>query len=234
MDAAALHAAPEPRLGGWAELGFFRERLPAIEAALARETRCILPPAPQRFAALELTPPEATRVVILGQDPYPTPGHAHGLAFSAEPDVTPLPRSLANIFTEMRADIGAAPATADLRPWARQGVLLLNSVLSVPAGEANGHKALGWQQLAHEVLHHSSRRPTAYVLWGKQAQALEAHIRPGDHLILKTAHPSPLSARRGFFGSRPFSTINTWLAARGETPISWTETGAKPGNTTDV
>lgn len=233
MTAMQANVTPEGNLGGWAVLPFFSTHWPQIEAALTAETRQILPPAPQRFAALELTPPEATRVVILGQDPYPTPGHAHGLAFSAHPDVRPLPRSLGNIYKEMQADLGGAPTTADLRPWARQGVLLLNTCLSVPAGEANGHKALGWQELVHQVLDLTSHRPTAYVLWGNQAQALDRHIRPGDHLVLRSAHPSPLSARRGFFGSRPFSTINQWLAARGETPISWFEDRATAGISTD-
>ncbi len=209
-------------LGAWATLDFFVQHWPGIRAQIAAEQRQILPPQWQRFAALELTPPEQTRVVILGQDPYPTPGHAHGLAFSVEPDVTPLPRSLSNIFKEMDSDLGARPVTGDLRFWARQGVLLLNAALSVPAGEANGHKHLGWERLMQQVLAHTSKRPTAYVLWGKHAQRLEKHIHPGDHLILKTAHPSPLSARRGFFGSRPFSTLNAWLSSRGETPIDWT------------
>ncbi|AHD09412.1 uracil-DNA glycosylase [Phaeobacter gallaeciensis] len=210
-----------PDLGGWADLPFFADRYPAIAAAVAEDPRDILPPADQRLAALSLTPPEETRVVILGQDPYPTPGHAHGLAFSVEPDVRPLPRSLNNIFKELHDDLGVERHTGDLRGWARQGVLLLNTVLSVPSGEANGHKSLGWQQLAHEVLNLSSQRPTAYILWGKQAQGLEKYIQPGDHLILRTAHPSPLSARRGFFSSRPFSTVNRWLAEQGQPTIDW-------------
>ncbi|WP_264213657.1 uracil-DNA glycosylase [Leisingera thetidis] len=208
-------------LGGWSSLPFFADTWPAIAAALQEDSRDILPPAHQRFAALELTQPEDTRVVILGQDPYPTPGHAHGLAFSAEPHVRPLPRSLSNIYKELHADLGVARTTADLRGWARQGVLLLNTALSVPAGEANGHKLLGWHHLVHQVLHLTSERPTAYILWGNSAQKLEKHIKPGDHLILETAHPSPLSARRGFFGSRPFSKVNNWLAARGEAGIDW-------------
>lgn len=207
---------------GWTDLPFFSDTWPAITAAIGADQRLILPPAPQRFAALDLTPPNATRVMILGQDPYPTPGHAHGLAFSVEPDVSPLPRSLNNIFKEMTDDIGQAPANGDLRGWAKQGVLLLNTALSVPAGEANGHKHLGWSQLAHQVLDLTSQRPTAYILWGNTAQKLESFINPGDHLILKSAHPSPLSARRGFFGSRPFSAVNHWLTARGEATINWT------------
>ncbi len=206
---------------GWADLPFFTEDWPRIRAQLEAETRPVLPPAPQRFAALDLTPPDAARVVILGQDPYPTPGHAHGLAFSVEPDVTPLPRSLFNIFKELRDDLDVTRAHGDLRGWARQGVLLLNTSLSVPAGDADGHAGLGWDRLARQVIARISARPTAFVLWGRKAQALANHIRPGDHLILKTAHPSPLSARRGFFGSRPFSAVNRWLAERGEPAIDW-------------
>jgi len=206
----------------WSGLPFFAEDWPAIESAIAADPRQILPPNHQRFAALDLTPPAETRVVILGQDPYPTPGHAHGLAFSVEPDVQPLPRSLNNIYKEMVDDIDQAPQTGDLRHWAAQGVLLLNTALSVPAKEANGHKHLGWSKLAHQVLGQTSQRPTAYILWGNAAQKLETFVNPGDHLILKSAHPSPLSARRGFFGSRPFSAVNRWLEARGENTIDWT------------
>ncbi|NQY60223.1 uracil-DNA glycosylase [Cognatishimia sp.] len=206
----------------WAHLPFFSERYQSIETAIAADPRDILPPAHQRFAALEACAPDAVRVVILGQDPYPTPGHAHGLSFSVEPDVRPLPRSLNNIYKEMHDDLGQAPQTGDLRPWAAQGVLLLNTVLSVPAGEVNGHKDLGWQQLAHEVLSEVSQKPTAFVLWGKQAQNLTKHINPGDHLMIETAHPSPLSARRGFFGSKAFSRINDWLRNQGEQEINWT------------
>lgn len=208
-------------LGGWARLPFFEQSWPAIAAELIADPRQILPPEAQRFAALELTQPAATRVVILGQDPYPTPGHAHGLAFSVAPGVHPLPRSLSNIYKELRDDLGVERQDGDLRGWARQGVLLLNTALTVPAGAADGHKHLGWQHLAHQVLALASQRPTAFVLWGNAAQKLEKHIEPGDHLILKSAHPSPLSARRGFFGSRPFSNVNKWLAARGEDAIDW-------------
>ncbi|NDR56503.1 uracil-DNA glycosylase [Aliiruegeria sabulilitoris] len=209
-------------IGAWAELPFFREDLPAIADALEAEPRQVLP-APERiFAALEMTQPEQTRVVILGQDPYPTPGHAHGLAFSAEADVRPLPRSLGNIYKEMRADLGDAPRNADLRFWARQGVLLLNSVLTVPAGEANGHKALGWQTLTAQVLDRLSDAPRVFLLWGRPAQKAAAQSLQGaHHLRIETAHPSPLSASRGFFGSRPFSRANTWLQERGHTPINW-------------
>lgn len=215
-----------PIPSAWAHLPFFEADWPRIAQTIAQDPRDILPPSDQRFAALEALRPDQVRVVILGQDPYPTPGHAHGLAFSVEPDVRPLPRSLNNMYKEMIADIGAAPLTGDLRHWTSQGVLLLNTVLTVPSGEANGHKALGFQTLAHQVLKEVSCRPCAFVLWGKQAQALAPYIQaPKDgaqHLMIETAHPSPLSARRGFFGSRPFSTINTWLTQRGEPPIDWT------------
>lgn len=208
---------PEP----WAHLPFVAQDWPRIAAVLAAETRTILPAEPQRFAALDMLPPDAVRVVIMGQDPYPTPGHAMGLAFSVEPDVRPLPRSLGNLFKEMQDDLGACPVNGDLSHWARSGVLLLNTSLSVPAGQPGGHAALGWQRLAEQVLAEVSRHPCAFLLWGLQAQAQAAHVRPGDHLVLQSPHPSPLSARRGFFGSRPFSRVNDWLTARGQPPINW-------------
>lgn len=210
-----------PGLGDWARLPFFRKDWPRIHARIEADQREILPPAAQRFAALELTQPDAARVVILGQDPYPTPGHAHGLAFSAEPGTRPLPRSLSNIYREMAEDIGACPPDADLRFWARQGVLLLNTALSVPARGAGGHGKLGWQALTRQVLARLSDRPRAFVLWGGHAQGFADAIAGADHLVLRSAHPSPLSARRGFFGSRPFSSVNNWLTSRGETPIDW-------------
>ncbi len=206
---------------GWSDLPFFTDNWPTIAKTLAADSREILPPETQRFAALDLTAPENTRVVVLGQDPYPTPGHAHGLAFSVEPDVRPLPRSLNNIYKELQDDLNITRLNGDLRGWAKQGVLLLNTALSVPAGDANGHKGMGWAPLVHQVLARTSQCPTAYILWGKSAQKLESFINPGDHLILKSAHPSPLSARRGFFGSKPFSAVNRWLADRGEDTIDW-------------
>jgi uracil-DNA glycosylase len=209
-------------IGAWSALPFFHDDLPAIATALEADPQPFLPACSQVFAAFEMTQPDDVRVVILGQDPYPTPGHAHGLAFSAEPHVRPLPRSLANIFTEMRDDLGAAPPNADLRFWARQGVLLLNTVLTVPAGTTNGHRRLGWQRLTAQVLSRLSDAPRAFLLWGRHAQDAAAAIDPARHLKIETAHPSPLSARRGFFGSRPFSRTNDWLRALGHTPINWT------------
>ena len=211
--------APLARLGKWADLPFFTTDWPRMHNDLASETRTILPPENQRFAALERTQPDAARVIILGQDPYPTPGHAHGLAFSVTPE-TPLPRSLRNIFKEMDADIGAAPSNGDLTGWADQGVLLLNSALTVPAGEAGGHAKLGWSTLVAQVLDELDAKPRAFLLWGKHAQKLAQNLDP-HHLKIETAHPSPLSASRGFFGSRPFSRINAWLSDRGDAPIAW-------------
>jgi uracil-DNA glycosylase len=212
---------PEAVPDAWRHLRFFQTDWPQIASAINADPSTVLPPEGQRFTALNLTPPDRVRVVILGQDPYPTPGHAHGLAFSVTPETRPLPRSLSNIFKEMESDLGKFPANGDLRPWAKQGVLLLNSCLTVPSGDAGGHARLGWQKLAAEALAETSARPCAFVLWGAHAQSLGHHICAGDHLIIKTAHPSPLSARRGFFGSRPFSRINDWLGARGACPINW-------------
>ena len=211
---------PMPPPAAWADLPFFATDWPRIRAALARDTGWL--PGPERvFAALDLTPPERVRVVILGQDPYPNRAHAMGLAFSVPPGTKPLPRSLANIFREMQGDLGAAPAHGDLSHWARQGVLLLNPVLSVPEGVSHGHKALGWQKLTRQVLERVAQHPTAFILWGQPAQKLADPLIGPGHLVIRSAHPSPLSARRGFFGSRPFSRVNDWLTARGEAPIGW-------------
>jgi uracil-DNA glycosylase len=211
-------------VGAWAALPFFSDGgLAAAESALARETRPVLPQANQVFRALELTQPGAVRAVILGQDPYPTPGHANGLAFSVAPGVAP-PASLRNIFAELAEDLGPRPprTNGDLTDWARQGVLLLNTVLTVPAGAANGHRRrIGWERLAAEVLAHLPRARTAFLLWGRPAQALGRRVLGAAPGIVEAAHPSPLSARRGFFGARPFSRANRWLEAVGQEEIRW-------------
>ncbi|WP_299783012.1 uracil-DNA glycosylase [uncultured Roseobacter sp.] len=208
-------------LGQWRSLPFFTEAWPYLQEQLAADTRQILPSAPLVFRALEQVQPGDARVIILGQDPYPTPGHAHGLAFSADAGTRPLPRSLRNIFKEMQEDVGANPTTADLGFWADQGVLLLNTVLTVPAGEAKGHDKLGWQALTAQVLERLSDQPRAYLLWGAGAHKAAMQVDADANLKIETAHPSPLSARRGFFGSRPFSRINAWLQARGDRAINW-------------
>ena len=213
------------RLGSWRCLPFFEKTFPEIEAFLDGETRHVLPPRDQIFAALERLEPEAVRVVILGQDPYPTPGHAHGFAFSAHAQTHPLPRSLGNIFKEMQSDLGAAPLNADLRFWADQGVLLLNTALTVPAGSAGAHSRIGWEELTSQILVHLSNKPRAYLLWGAHAQKAAQAVNSDQNLKIETAHPSPLSARRGFFGSRPFSRTNAWLQAQGHRAINWSNTG---------
>jgi uracil-DNA glycosylase len=206
---------------GWGDLPFFTEAWPEIAARLAADPRQVLPPEPMRFRALEAVAPDDVRVVILGQDPYPTAGHADGLAFSVASGTAP-PRSLKNIFQELEDDLGVRRERGDLSDWAGQGVLLLNTALSTPEGEAGGHARLGWRRLVEEVLTRLSDDPRAFVLWGNHAQGFRPFISGVDHLILPSAHPSPLSARRGFFGSRPFSRVNAWLVSRGERPIRWT------------
>lgn len=208
-------------IGAWADLPFWADPWPKLAPMLNDPD--ILPPDAARFNALRLTHPDDVRVVILGQDPYPTPGDANGLAFSVNPGQK-LPRSLNNIYKEMAEDLGAVPHDGDLTHWARQGVLLLNTALSVVAGSAGAHDKFGWDPLIDQILARTAKRPTAYVLWGAKAQKRAAGITDTHHLKIETAHPSPLSARRGFFGSKPFSRVNAWLVANGQSPINWAGT----------
>jgi uracil-DNA glycosylase len=202
----------------WTQCAVDEAQLTAVLNALPADH---LPPREQIFAALELCEPSRVSVVILGQDPYPTPGHAHGLAFSVTPQTRPLPRSLSNIFKELNEDTGITASCGDLRPWAKQGVLLLNSVLTVSPQTANGHKNIGWQVITTAFLRLLDDRPRALILWGKQAQQTAACLQHPDHLRIETPHPSPLSAHRGFFGTRPFSRVNEWLKAKGHAEIDW-------------
>ena len=204
----------------WAGLDFFQSHWPALWARLAAKRDW--QPAPEHlFRALDLTPRERVRVVILGQDPYPTEGRAQGLAFSFPKGERPRD-SLKNILAELGADTGDLKMDGDLSAWAEQGVLLLNTALSVPVGQATGHKGWGWDRLVREILQvTASDGPRAFLLWGAPAQKLCAGLPREGHLFLESAHPSPLSAYRGFFGSKPFSKTNDWLAARGEPPIDW-------------
>ena len=177
------------------------------------------------FNALELTPFESVKVVILGQDPYHGFGQAHGLSFSVQKG-TPLPPSLKNIYKELQEDIGGElPTEGDLSHWAKQGVLLLNSVLTVEEGNANSHKGMGWETLTNRLIDslNELEHPVIFILWGKPAQDKEKLITNPNHVILKAPHPSPLSAYRGFFGSKPFSRVNDILIQQGQTPIRWTE-----------
>lgn len=206
----------------WAHLPFFDCDWPRISRALAADPRPVLPPEPLRFAALDRCAPDQIRVVILGQDPYHTPGKADGLAFSINPDFGGRLDSLGNIFKELQDDLGVTRHRTDLSDWADQGVLLLNTALSVPPGMAKGHDRLGWQALIGQVLAELDASPRAFLLWGAPAQQLGGRYltNPG-HLRIETAHPSPLSAWRGFLGSRPFSRTNDWLTAQGHPPIRW-------------
>lgn len=162
------------------------------------------------------------KVLITGQDPYPTPGHPVGLSFSVAPDVRPLPRSLVNIYKELHADLGVAPApSGDLTPWARQGVLLLNRVLTVRPGESASHRGKGWEVITEQAIRAlvAREKPLVAILWGRDAQGLRPML--GDVPAIESAHPSPLSASRGFFGSRPFSRANDFLVSQGATPVDW-------------
>ena len=175
------------------------------------------------FNALELTPFESVKVVILGQDPYHGFGQAHGLSFSVQKGI-PLPPSLKNIYKELQEDIGGdLPTEGDLSHWAKQGVLLLNTVLTVEEGNANSHKGMGWERLTNRLIEslNELKHPVIFILWGKPAQDKEKLITNSNHVILKAPHPSPLSAYRGFFGSKPFSKVNDILIQQGQTPIRW-------------
>lgn len=209
------------RLGGWADLPFFETTLPQIQATLTAEERPVFPPANAVFNALERCQPEDTRVVILGQDPYHTPGKADGLAFSIPQDFGGRLDSLGNIFKEIETDLGQIRTKTDLQDWADQGVLLLNTALTVPQGAAKAHAKLGWSVLVQEVLAKLADRPRVYLLWGGPAQKIGRTIDPDQNLKIETAHPSPLSVYRGFFGARPFSRSNAWLQARGMGVINW-------------
>jgi uracil-DNA glycosylase len=182
----------------------------------------VLPRPENMLNAFRYFPPEETKVVILGQDPYPTPGHAHGLAFSVQPDVVPLPKSLQNIYAELELDCGKIPETGCLEGWAKQGVLLLNTALSVRAGDPGSHSDIGWMGLINETVQFVSRntKNSVFILWGNKAQSKRVYISR-FHKIISSPHPSPLSAYRGFFGSRPFSQANEYLTAHDRDPIDW-------------
>lgn len=186
----------------------------------------VYPPAKEIFKAFDLTPFDMVKVVILGQDPYHGPGQANGLCFAAGEGVAP-PPSLQNIFKELRSDLGAPNATpkpGDLERWATQGVLLLNSTLTVRAHAANSHQGRGWEQFTDAAIKALSeqREHLVFILWGAYARQKGAHVDRSKHLIIESPHPSPLSAHRGFFGSKPFSKTNAYLKKIGQTPIDWT------------
>jgi uracil-DNA glycosylase len=184
----------------------------------------ILPKGGEWFNALNTTPLDKVKVVIIGQDPYPTPGHAHGLCFSVQQGVQPLPKSLLNINQELWDDLGVNNQhTGYLQPWTQQGVLLLNAVLTVEAGKANAHQGIGWEQFTDSVIEliNEKTNNTVFILWGAYAQKKGQRIDANRHFVLKSPHPSPLSAYRGFFGSKPFSRANLYLEQNGKKPINW-------------
>ena len=209
----------------WADaLEPVQPQLDEIAAFLEREAAAgafVLPEAHNIMRVFAM-PVDSVRVLIVGQDPYPTPGHAIGLAFAVNDQVRPLPRSLANIFSELESDTGGdRPRAADLTNWTKQGVLLLNRVLTVRSGEAGSHRGHGWEAVTERAIHVLATRnaPLVAILWGKQAASLRPLL--GRTPIVESAHPSPLSARRGFFGSRPFTTTNRLLTEQGAAPIAW-------------
>jgi len=195
----------------------------ALQQFVARERHAssVFPPADDVFNALAMTPLSCVRVLILGQDPYHDDGQAHGLSFSVRAGVK-IPPSLRNIYKELESDLQVPAATHGcLEAWARQGVLLLNTVLTVRAHEANSHRKRGWEEFTTRVIECVNELPSvAFVLWGKPAQK-KASLIHERHLLIQSPHPSPLSARRGFFGSRPFSQINDFLKSNGQVPIDW-------------
>ena len=208
------------------ESTFQSETYAKVRAFLKEEyqTHTVYPPAGDIFNALKHTPYEDVRVVILGQDPYHEPGQAHGLSFSVQPGV-PAPPSLKNIFKEQRTDLGISqPAGAGcLDAWAKQGVLLLNATLTVRAHEANSHKNCGWAAITDQIIRLLNDRetPMVFLLWGANAKAKGALVTNPNHLVLTSAHPSPLSAYNGFFGCRHFSKANAFLEEKGLEPINW-------------
>jgi uracil-DNA glycosylase len=210
----ALALPASRRLGGWLR-------------AEEQRGRTIYPPRGMRLRALELTPLDEVKVVILGQDPYHGPGQAHGLCFSV-PDGVQVPPSLLNIYKELESDLGIARRpSGNLERWARQGVLLLNNSLTVEAGKAGSHAGKGWDAITDAAVAAVAGRevPSVFILWGSHARKKAANVpqlaNGGSHLILASAHPSPLSAHAGFFGSRPFSKANAFLEVNGRGPIDW-------------
>jgi uracil-DNA glycosylase len=206
------------------EQPYFEKLIQFVQAEYASHTTTVFPTESQVFRALDLCPLNKVKVVILGQDPYPTRGHAHGLCFSVEEHVRPLPKSLNNIFKELETDLGIPfPPNGNLNRWAEQGVLLLNSVLTVREGHADSHAGKGWELFTDAVIRTVSeqRNGVVYLLWGSKAQKKAEFVDSSTNLVLKSVHPSPLSAHRGYFGSKHFSQTNDYLLAHGKQTIVW-------------
>ena len=217
-----------PLSGSWAQAlkgEFHKEYYRQLFETVGKEyqTRKVFPPTDDIFNAFHLTPLDQVKVVILGQDPYHGDGQAHGLCFSVKPEVE-IPPSLVNIYKELEDDLGCyVPNNGYLEKWAKQGVLMLNTVLTVRAHQANSHRGIGWEQFTDAAIQvlAGQDRPMAFILWAKPAQMKKAMLHNPKHLILEAPHPSPLSAYRGFFGSRPFSKVNQYLEQNGLEPIDW-------------
>ncbi|MCM3626406.1 uracil-DNA glycosylase [Paenibacillus glycanilyticus] len=212
----------------WAELlrpemdePYFKQMAGQLEDFYA--TKTVYPKVEHIFNALQQTSYEQARVVIIGQDPYHGPGQAHGLSFSVQKGIA-IPPSLRNIYKELQEDIGCSiPRHGSLLTWAKQGVLLLNTVLTVEEGQPNSHQKLGWEQFTDRIIRllNEREKPVVFILWGKHAQDKAAFINTDKHPVISSAHPSPLAARRGFFGSRPFSRVNEHLRSLGSSEIDW-------------
>ncbi len=218
---AALNNDWQEALQGEFKKPYYRELYDRVNEEY--RTRKIFPPADDIFNAFHLTPLHEVKVVILGQDPYHNDGQANGLSFSVQKGVE-IPPSLVNIYQELHDDLGCTiPDHGDLTKWAKEGVLLLNTVLTVRAHQANSHQGIGWEEFTDAAILalNSQDRPIVFILWGSQAQKKARMLNNPNHLILKSPHPSPLSAYRGFFGSRPFSKANAFLEAHGVAPVDW-------------
>lgn len=206
------------------EQPYFQSLISFVRKEYLENPQQIFPKGSDIFRALDACPFHAVKVVILGQDPYPTRGHAHGLCFSVEPTVRPLPKSLTNIYKELSEDLNAGiPSNGNLINWANQGVLLLNTVLTVREGMPDSHAGKGWENFTDAVLKkvNSDLKQVVFILWGAKAQAKLPFIDVERHFVICAPHPSPLSAHRGFFGSRPFSRTNNYLIQQGRSPIDW-------------
>ena len=203
---------------------YFIQLMVFLDEAYRKEEGSIFPAKHELLKAFRMCSIEDVSVVILGQDPYPTKGYANGLCFSVYEDVKPFPKSLKNIFTEIENDLSVpSPENGNLERWANQGVLLLNNVLSVVEGKPDSHAKKGWEQFTSAAIHYLGKETDGlvYLLWGSKAQEKAATIDEHHNLILKSVHPSPLSAYRGFFGCKHFSKTNEYLIARGKNPIKW-------------
>jgi uracil-DNA glycosylase len=221
-DSIKLHESWKAPLADEFAAPYMAELRAFLVAEKAKGKR-IFPKGSEWFRALDLTPLEKVRVVIIGQDPYHGEGQAHGLCFSVQPGVR-TPPSLVNIYKELQADLGIAPARHGfLEHWAQQGVLLLNAVLTVEMAQAASHQGKGWEKFTDAIIRLINARaePCVFLLWGAYAQKKAGFVDTSRHLVLKSAHPSPLSAYNGFFGSRPFSKTNAFLESHGRTPIDW-------------